>query len=94
MDALAIANSGTVVPPFFDHILYHEACMVADGRLVHGLPSKLMYYQGTFENAVMCGWTAERVASIEQAAIEIRRMIYETRKLKLLARMRSYGYDC
>lgn len=89
-----IAVAGTVAGPNYDHGLYQEAQLVADGRTVHKLPSMMMLYAGLFENATYLGWTTQRVEQVEQCARDMRALIYETRKLKLLAQMRSLGYDC
>lgn len=94
MDALTTHSAGTVAAPFFDHALCLEARLVMDGCLVHALPSRIMGYEALFQLAAHNGWTADRVALVETVSREMRQMIYETRRLKLLAQMRSCGYDC
>lgn len=89
-----VASSGTVDAPYFDHGLYTEAQLVADGRIVHALPSQMMLYVGLFENSSHYGWTTQRVEQVEECASAIRKLIYDTRRMKLLAQMRSLGHDC
>jgi hypothetical protein len=89
-----VTSSGTVDAPHFDHVLYTEAQLVADGRIVHGLPSQMMLYIGLFENSGHLGWNQQRVEQVEECARNIRKLIYDTRRMKLLAKMRSLGHDC